>query len=57
MTHLVIFDFDDTLTDNRFLDYQAFSIPCKKLGLPIPKSQKITNLRKKGFLAKDIMLM
>jgi len=57
MTHLVIFDFDDTLTDNRFLDYQAFSIPCKKLGLPIPKSQKIRNLRKKGFLAKDIMLM
>jgi len=43
MTHLVIFDFDDTLTDNRFLDYQAFSIPCKKLGLPIPVTSTFTS--------------
>ncbi len=57
MIRLVIFDFDDTLTDNRFLDYQAFLIPCKKLGLPIPTLRKVSTLRKKGCLAKDIMLM
>ena len=57
MIRLIIFDFDDTLTDNRFLDYQAFLIPCKKLGLSIPKLNKVSALRKKGYLAKDIMIM
>ncbi len=57
MIRLVIFDFDDTLTDNRFLDYRAFLIPCKKLGLPIPPLHRVTNLRKKGYLAKDIMMI
>jgi len=55
MIRLIIFDFDDTLTDNRRLDRYAFIVPCKKLGLPIPKNQMIRKYRKKGYLAKDIM--
>ena len=57
MIRLIIFDFDDTLTDNRFLDYQAFLIPCKKLGLSRPNLNKVSTLRKKGYLAKYIMMM
>jgi len=55
MIRLVIFDFDDTLTDNSFLDYQAFLQPGKQLGIPTPPLKKIRVLRKKGFLAKEIM--
>lgn len=55
MIRLVIFDFDDTLTDNSFLDYQAFLQPCKQLRIPTPPLKKIRVLRKKGFLANEIM--
>ena len=55
MIDLVIFDFDDTITDNNYLDYQAFFIPCMKLGLSSPTLQTITKFRKKGFTAKEII--
>jgi len=55
MNQVIIFDFDDTLIDNRTLDYQGFIQPSKKLGLSIPKKNQIINLRKKGFLARKII--
>lgn len=55
MKSIVIFDFDDTLTDNNVLDYQAFCIPAKRLGLPQPTLKKICRLRKDGLLAKEIV--
>lgn len=56
MISLVIFDFDDTITDNRLYDFRAFQIPAKSLNIEIPSKKSITNMRKRGFLAKDIML-
>jgi phosphoglycolate phosphatase-like HAD superfamily hydrolase len=56
MIKSVIFDFDDTLIDNKELDYQGFVIPCLKLGLPLPTSKQIFHLRKNNFLAKDITI-
>jgi phosphoglycolate phosphatase-like HAD superfamily hydrolase len=57
MIQLVIFDFDDTITDNSLFDYQSFVFTCKKLNLQIPKKNKIIKLRKKGFTAKEIIKM
>lgn len=54
MIRVVIFDFDDTLIDNRVSDYQGFLIPCIRLGLPLPTVREIYCFRKKGLLAKDI---
>jgi len=54
MIRIVIFDFDDTLIDNRIADYQGFLIPCLKLGLNSPTLKEIYCFRKKGLLAKDI---
>lgn len=54
MIKIVIFDFDDTLVDNRQLDYEGFVIPCTQLGLKIPKPQEISKFRMKGLLAEDI---
>lgn len=55
MIKLIIFDFDDTITDNSKLDLYSFLIPCKKLDLKEPTTTMITSLRKKGYLAKDIV--
>lgn len=55
MIKLIIFDFDDTITDNSKLDLYSFLIPCKKLNLKEPTTTMITSLRKKGYLAKDIV--
>ena len=57
MIKIVIFDFDDTLIDNRELDYQGFRIPCKKLGLKIPSKKKIFFMRSKGLLAEKIITL
>jgi phosphoglycolate phosphatase-like HAD superfamily hydrolase len=56
MIQKIIFDFDDTITDNQLLDYMAFDIPCKKLDIKVPTRNKIRNGRKKGLLAKDIIV-
>jgi len=55
MIRVIIIDFDDTITDNRCLDYQAFKLPCKKLGLLTPSKKKIEILRKKDYSAEDIL--
>lgn len=55
MINLIILDFDDTITDNRLLDFKAFETPCKSLGIPPPSLKMISSSRKKGLLAKEIM--
>ncbi len=55
MIKKIIFDFDDTITDNRLLDYMAFFIPCKLLKIKHPSKTKILKLRKKGKLSQDIL--
>jgi len=55
MITLVILDFDDTITDNRLLDFKAFETPCKNLGISPPSVKMISSSRKKGLLARDIM--
>jgi len=55
MIRLVIFDFDDTIIDNKNLDYQSFKQTSFKLNGYIPTRQEIFDLRKKNFLAIDII--
>jgi phosphoglycolate phosphatase-like HAD superfamily hydrolase len=55
MNQIIIFDFDDTLIDNRLSDYQGFIIPCIELGIQPPSQKIIYKLRKEGLLAKDIV--
>jgi len=55
MIRLVILDFDDTLTNNIYLDHQSFVFSCKKLGLTSPTFEKIVSLRKQGFIATEII--
>ena len=55
MNRLIIFDFDDTLVDNSFVDYLAFKIPSQILGISYPNKKYLQILRKKGLLAKDII--
>jgi len=55
MIRLLILDFDDTLTNNIYLDYQSFVFSCKKLGLSSPTFEKIVSLRKQGFIATEII--
>lgn len=55
MIKAVIFDFDDTIIDNNLMDYRSFIIPSKKLGLKLPSTNKITEFRKKGYLATNII--
>ena len=55
MNNLIIFDFDDTITDNQKLDLHAFIIPCKKLGLKIPNAEYIKKKRKQNYLAEEII--
>lgn len=57
MIRLVIFDFDDTITDNKILDYNAFLVPCQRLRISSPTGKEILRLRKKGIVAKKIMCM
>ena len=55
MIKKIIFDFDDTITDNQLLDYMAFAIPSKKLGISRPTKLEIKKARKRGLLAEDII--
>jgi beta-phosphoglucomutase-like phosphatase (HAD superfamily) len=50
----VIFDFDDTLTDNKRLDIESFRHLSSVLGLYVPSAREIKELRK-IMLAKDII--
>jgi len=50
----IVFDFDDTLTDNRKLDLESFRHLGRVLGLYKPNGREIKELRK-SLLAKDII--
>jgi FMN phosphatase YigB (HAD superfamily) len=52
---VVVFDFDDTLTDNKLLDLRSFQYLSSRLGLYMPTRQEIKELRYKSMLAKDII--
>ena len=54
MTKLIIFDFDDTITDNFLLDFKSFYFTCKKFGIKCPIKNKILKFRREGLLANDI---
>ena len=54
MTKLIIFDFDDTITDNFLLDFKSFYFTCKKFGIKCPTKNKILKFRLEGLLANDI---
>lgn len=55
MISLLILDFDDTIADNRLLDFKAFEIPCKTIGIAPPSQKSIAISRKRGLLAREIM--
>lgn len=56
MIKLVIFDFDDTITDNTKLDFESFKFTCKKFGIKNTISEKkLIFLRKKSYTAKEIL--
>ena len=56
MIKLVIFDFDDTITDNSKLDFESFKATCSKFNIKNPLSfKKLVYFRKKSYTAKDIL--
>ena len=54
MIRLIIFDFDDTITDNFMLDLKSFYFTCKQFNINLPTKNKILKFRRKGLLANDI---
>ena len=52
---VVVFDFDDTLTDNSLLDLRSFQYLSSSFGLYKPTGQEIKEFRCKSMLAKDII--
>ena len=55
MIKLIIFDFDDTLTDNRYLDFESFNFTCKKFNIKNPLTlKKLIILRRNKKTAKNI---
>lgn len=56
MIKLIIFDFDDTLTDNRYLDFESFTSTCKKFNFVNPLTlTDLVYLRKKNYTANSIV--
>ena len=56
MIKLVIFDFDDTITDNRYLDYASFKTTFNKFNIKNELSlKKLISLRQKCYTAKNIL--
>jgi len=55
MIKLIIFDFDDTLIDNKILDFQSFKQISIKLDGYVPNITEITKLREKNFSARTII--
>ena len=52
---LIIFDFDDTLTDNSERDVQSFTHITRKLNLLDIKKQKIIQWRESGMVSNSII--
>lgn len=56
MKKIIVFDLDDTLTDNSILDFYSFKIPLKQLGIKNSLTKNnLQKMRKQGKLAKDIL--
>ncbi len=56
MIKLIIFDFDDTITDNNKLDFESFKTTCNSFNIKNPLSlKKLIYFRKKSYTAKDIL--
>ncbi len=55
MIKLVIFDFDDTIIDNKNLDYQSFRQVSMNLNGYMPTKINISKLRKENYLAIEIV--
>lgn len=56
MIKVVVFDFDDTITDNSYLDYASFKIICKRFNIKNKLSLKdLVCLRKKSYTAMNIV--
>ena len=55
MIKIIIFDFDDTLINNQILDFQSFRKTSLNFKTYVPTKKEIINLRKKDFLAKEII--
>ena len=54
MIRLIVFDFDDTITDNFLLDLKSFYFTCKQFDVKLPTKNKILKFRRAGLLANDI---
>ena len=54
MIRLIVFDFDDTITDNFLLDLKSFYFTCKQFNVKLPTKNKILKFRRAGLLASDI---
>ncbi len=52
----VIFDFDDTLVNNYPLDFESFRYTCEYFGIQSPSKNDIHKQRKKGLIAKKIIM-
>jgi len=56
MIKLIIFDFDDTITDNSRLDFESFQIICDKFNIKNPLTlKKLINFRQKSYTAEKIL--
>ena len=56
MIKLIIFDFDDTITDNSRLDFKSFKITCDKFNIKSPLTlKKLIDFRQKSYTAEKIL--
>jgi len=54
--YFIIFDFDDTIVDNTYLDVDSFQKICRLYNLPVISKNQIIRWRKNGMLAKNIFM-
>jgi len=55
MIKAVIFDFDDTITNNRTLDYMSFRFLSEEHKLFVPTEKEILRMRRANFLAPEMI--
>lgn len=54
---LIIFDLDDTLIDNREVDYQSFALTCQAHQIHAPSRNRLLHYRNQGMTAEEIIHM
>lgn len=52
---LTIFDLDDTLVDNREVDYQSFAVVCRIHQVRVSSRSRLAHYRNQGMTADDII--